>query len=95
MQTGLTGKTVYYSSLSSLYIIVKIPPFLLVTAISHIRDGLNWSSCWIVVSGTSSYSVRANMANYELLVPNFTLNSTMDRQLNSNYNFLNFQNYQL
>ena len=37
----------------------------------------------------------ADMANYELLVPNFSLNSTMDRQLNYNYNFLNFQNYQL
>ena len=36
-----------------------------------------------------------DMANYELLAPNFSLNSTMDCQLNYNYNFLNFQNYQL
>ena len=38
--------------------------------------------------------IQPDMANYELLVPNFSLNSTMDRQLNYNYNFLNFQNYQ-
>ena len=36
---------------------------------------------------------KSDMANYELLVPNFSLNVTMDRQLN--YNFLNFQNYKL
>ena len=35
------------------------------------------------------------MANYELLGPNFNLNSTMKRQLNYNSNFRNFHSYQL
>ena len=42
-----------------------------------------------------TFELEPDMANYELLIPNFSLNSIMDRQLNYNYNFLNFQNYQL
>ena len=40
-----------------------------------------------------SFWSLADMANYEVLVLNFSFNSTMDRQ--RNYNYQNFPNYEL